>query len=634
MRSPKHPLMWSRTAIVCSLLACKLDTFGVDDGSPMSTGSPVTTGAQTTVTDTVGEPASTSTTDSSGSTSVPPHEAAGLDLGFSRTKRFDFSWTPAPWADFYELWERLPGSDTYAQLGGDLTGTAVSTTMPLHLRFGASYFLRTCDGMGCLDSEPLEIVDSMADAVGYFKASNSDDGDEFGWTVALSADGTTLAVAAWKEDSASVGVDGPQDDETAEVSGAVYVFAREGDEWSQQAYLKASNTEASDLFGISLALSADGDTLVVGAYNEASVNSDQSNNGFPGAGAVYAFRRAGDAWSQTAYLKASNPGAQDGFGWSVALSANGRTLAVGAYEEESDATGVDGDQLDNSALRAGAVYLFAEDAGNWSQTTYLKASNTAFNDHFGGSLALAADGLTLAVGAHGEDSSATGINGDQLNNGFEASGAVYVFVSAMGAWSQQAYIKASNTGMGDTFGTSVALSDDGDTLAVGAPGERSAAVGVDGDQSDDSGLYAGATYVFGRSGEIWTQQAYVKASNNAGSGGFGTALALSSDGSILAVGAPSEAGAAAGVGGDQTDLTISSTGAVYVLTRTEETWSHTSYVKPSNPGYPLNFGQRIALSDDAATLVVGAVYEKSAATGVNGDQTDASLNSAGAVYMY
>src|SRR5699024_5968785 len=102
------------------------------------------------------------------------------------------------------------------------------------------------------------------------------------------------------------------------------------------------------------------------------------------------------------------------FGASVALSRDGNTLAVGAYGEDSKATGIDGDQGDDSASSAGAVYVFVRDeGGTWTQEAYIKASNPDAHDRFGTSVALSRDGNTLAVGAKGEASSATGIGGNQ-----------------------------------------------------------------------------------------------------------------------------------------------------------------------------------------------------------------------------
>jgi hypothetical protein len=100
---------------------------------------------------------------------------------------------------------------------------------------------------------------------------------------------------------------------------------------------------------------------------------------------------------------------------------------VGAYGERSAATGIGGDQTDNSVLQAGAVYVFARSGTTWSQPAYVKASNTGEQDAFGFSVALSSDGLTLAVGAPIEDSAATGIDGDQADNSALHAGAVYVY---------------------------------------------------------------------------------------------------------------------------------------------------------------------------------------------------------------
>jgi len=201
----------------------------------------------------------------------------------------------------------------------------------------------------------------------------------------------------------------------------------------------------------------------------------------------------------------------------------------------------------------------------WVQQAYVKASNTGPGDLFGYSVALSGDGSTLAVGAYLEDSAATGIGGNQTSNAAADAGAVYVFTRSSGAWSQQAYVKASNTGSSDVFGCSVALSGDGSTLAVGAYSEGSSATHLGGNQADDSTLDAGATYVFTRSGAMWSQSGYVKASNTDKGDLFGIAVALSGDGALLAVSARGEDGAAAGVGGDPTDNSVASAGAVYLV---------------------------------------------------------------------
>ena len=472
----------------------------------------------------------------------------------------------------------------------------------------------------------------------YVKGSNAEAGDGFGLSVSLSGDGNRLAVGALYEGSSATGVDGDESDNNALLSGAVYVFSREGATWSQEAYLKASNTEADDYFGYAVSLSADGTRLAVGAVGEDSsgvgVGSDQNDNSALTSGAAYVFQRTGATWTQEAYVKASNTGASDWFGCSVALSADGSRLAVGAKVESSGATGVDGDQADDSANSSGAAYVFSRTGVSWSQDAYLKASNTGATDSFGGAVSLSADGLRLAVGAVWESSSATGIDGDASDDGARFSGAAYVFSRTGPLWRQEAYIKASNTDAMDFFGHALSLSPDGRRLAVGAVGEGSTATGVGGDQSNDGAYNVGAAYVFSRTGTIWEQEAYIKASNAASMDTFGCSLSLSADGAHLSVGAYGEASRATGINGDQTDDSAGNSGAAYGFSRTGTTWAQEAYVKASNTESADYFGQSLSLSADGAYLAVGAWGEASTARGIAGDETDNSASFSGAVYVY
>ncbi len=292
----------------------------------------------------------------------------------------------------------------------------------------------------------------------YFKASNTGAMDEFGWSVSVSGD--TVVVGAHLEDSNATGVGGNQGDNSLLGSGAAYVFVRNGTTWSQQAYLKASNTGADDRFGFSLSASAD--TLVVGARNEASiatgVNGNQTDNSTTDAGAAYVFVRNGTTWSQQAYLKASNTGFADRFGWSVSVS--GDTVVAGAFGESSSATGVNGNQSDNSATDSGAAYVFVRNGTTWSQQAYLKASNTNALDQFGHTVS--ASGDTVVVGAWGEDSNATGVNGNQSDNSASLSGAAYVIDLDLDAWTDLGLGLAGVSGIPGLVGTG--------TLLAGSPG--------------------------------------------------------------------------------------------------------------------------------------------------------------------
>jgi hypothetical protein len=250
---------------------------------------------------------------------------------------------------------------------------------------------------------------------------------------------------------------------------------------------------------------------------------------------------------------------------SVALSAVGNTLAVGSDQESSAATGINGNEGDASAVSAGAVYVFSRVGLTWAQQAYAKASNTRASANFGGMVALSGDGNTLAVGSRGESSAAAGINGNQADTSAGTAGAVYVFSRVGSIWAQQAYVKASNARAATYFGQTVALSADGNTLAVGTSFESSASLGINGDQANALADLAGAAYAFSRVGSIWAQQAYVKASNTRANAFFGVSVALSADGSTLAAGSIGEPSAATGIDGNQADTSAGTAGAVYVF---------------------------------------------------------------------
>jgi hypothetical protein len=263
------------------------------------------------------------------------------------------------------------------------------------------------------------------------------------------------------------------DSDPLPMSGAAYVFTRNhggGDSWGEVKILHASDAEASDYFGVSVAIS--GDTLVVGAYGE-----DGGAGGLQlVAGAAYVFTRnhgGADQWGEVKILQASDFGANDRFGFSVAIS--GDTLVVGAYDENGGAG--------SANPGSGAAYIFTRNCRNtadvWCELQILHASDLQSIDHFGFSVAIS--GNTLLVGAYGED----GGVGNLLPN----AGAAYVFNRNCGGsnnWGQYQILHATDAQPDDNFGYSVAIS--GDFLVIGAWNEDG---GPGNPQSN-----AGAAYIF------------------------------------------------------------------------------------------------------------------------------------------
>jgi hypothetical protein len=359
----------------------------------------------------------------------------------------------------------------------------------------------------------------------YIKASNAEAYDHFacggsnqghnGNSTAVSGDGNTMAIGAPYESGGARGINGNQNDNSLYASGAVYVFIRQGATWAHQAYVKASNTGQSDHFGASVALSRDGNTMAVAAHWESSaatgINGDQNDESVRQAGAVYIFTRTGTTWTQQAYIKASNTGRKglgadlgdgDQFGYSIALSGDGNTLAAGAIAEDSAAREVNGNQNDDSQQSAGAVYVFTRNGVRWAQEAYVKTATGEAGDLFGFAVALSFDGNTLVGSGFDERSSSRIINGphDRLAGG---SGALYVFTRRLGSWSQEAYIKGSKTEATDQLGYSVAISDDGNTIASGAGDEDCLTPGINPPGCDNDSPPRGTA-------NIWVGAAYVE----------------------------------------------------------------------------------------------------------------------------
>jgi hypothetical protein len=344
-----------------------------------------------------------------------------------------------------------------------------------------------------------------------------------GQSVALSAEGNTLAVGGYGDNSNM---------------GAVWIFTRSGTAWSQQgSALTGSGAVGSTVYqGYSVALSADGNTLAIGAPYDNS-----------GIGAAWIFTRSGTVWSQQGSKLTGSGGVSPHEFSSVALSADGNTLACGGFQDDSF---------------VGAVWVFTRSGTVWSQQgSKLTGSGAGGVAYQGNSVALSADGNTLAEGGSADTT---------------GTGAVWIFTRSGTVWSQQGNKLSGTNGISNASqGSSVALSADGNTLAEGA-------------YYDNTGV--GAVWVFTRSGSVWSQQGpKLTGSGAVGASNQGTSVTLSADGSTLAEGGYVDA---------------SNTGAVWLFTRSGSSWSQKGSKLTGNSG---GFqGQSVDFAADANTLAVGA----------------------------
>lgn len=551
--------------------------------------------------------------------------APAVTVGYS-VKQVVLGWNPVAGATSYRVYKNADGASGYTQVSGVLTGTSYADMLAVHLTdwLNARYIVSACNSHGCSDSAAVFAMDS-AKAIGYFKASDTEEQDGFGSSVAISRDGSTLAVGAIGKDSDATGVapdcSGLNSNlpicRNLNAAGAVYVFVRTGSSWVQQAFLQAPNRTiyTGQQFGRQLSLSADGNTLAVGTYYDSSsatgIDGNPDDTASTLSGAVWVFARTNGTWSREAYIKASNAAAYAHFGGAVSLSSSGNTLAVGALLEASGPGEVPGNAgTGSSGNGSGAAYVFSRTGTVWTQRALLKsdaAGNPGQVRSFGQAVSLSGDGNFLAVGS---------VEG--------GGGAVYVFALNQSTWSKQAFLQPSDLESGHHFGDSVALSENGATVAVGGPCVQCNNVAPN---------WMGRAYVFTRIAGIWTQQAILVSSNRRSADYFGQAVAISSNGELVAVSAPYENSNATGINGDQTNHSANAAGAVYIFKLVGGVWSQTAYVKASNTSSNDFFGGP-SISGDGQALAVGALGEDSRAHGIGGDQSDNSRADSGAVYVY
>lgn len=321
-------------------------------------------------------------------------------------------------------------------------------------------------------------------------ASDAGDNDNFGEDVDISDDGTYLVVGA------------THDDDTANNSGAAYVFIRDGASWSQQAKIKATSPILNDNFGFSVSISGDGNYVAVSHKNEGSGTSQD--------GAVEIFVRSGTSWSFQQKIQPSDIAASDFFGSAqgqqhggVKLNEDGTYLIAGSSGDDTTQSG------------AGAAYIFTRSDTTWSQQAKIVASDPTENKNFGRVVSISNDGVYAICGAYRDTTDA---------------GAAYVFVRSGSSWSQQAKLVASDAATNAQFAYVVDINSAG-TIAAVAAWKRVGAGSL---------TNAGAVYVFSRDGSSWTEDEIIVSSTLAAFDTFGSSVAITGDGNKVIVGAPGD----------------------------------------------------------------------------------------------
>ncbi|WP_167883025.1 putative Ig domain-containing protein [Leptospira barantonii] len=584
-------------------------------------------------------------------------------------------------ADSFSVSPALPSGLSFDSTTGEITG------IPTFKQVASSYTITASNSSGSTSSSIQITVDALnAEWESLLKAPNPDISDANGG-FDLDLSGDTLVMGTCGEDSAQTtilhspftGLTSAGDDDSASAAGAAYVFRRTGTTWALEAYLKAPNAEANDQFGCSVAIS--GDTIVVGARAEDSVNSTILHSPFTGltptgdddtalnSGAAYVFRRTGSTWALEAYLKAPNIDAPHGDQFGTSVSISGDRIAVGTSLErgglgviiQAPAPGFSGATDNDTASSSGAVYIFERTGSTWAWDAYIKAPNPEASDLFGGKIQIIGD--TLLVGAAGEDSGNTSILNSLGTNltsagdddSLSLSGAAYIFRKTGATWAFESYLKAPNADSSDQFGVALDLSEDGNVAVVGVSNEDSAQTTISNSLGpnlttagdDDSANAAGAAYVFRRTGSLWAFEAYLKSPNIEAGDNFGRSISVYGD--MIVVGAIAEDSSQTTVlhspavfpGPGTDDDSVSNAGAAYVFRKLSSGWALQSYLKAPNPEVTDLFGTVVCIDGDLIAVAaqndddgLGTIWNKSTGPAPTPATDNDSVSNSGAVDIF
>src|SRR6056300_1717713 len=409
------------------------------------------------------------------------------------------------------------GTSNIAYMGGNV---GIGTTAPQKTLEVAGP-LRITDGLSNVCDFSLGAGTGGWDTGTKIVPSDVSANAQFGERVGISSDGNTVVVGARK-------ADGTSPDANFD-SGAAYIFTKSGGSWDTGTRIVASDAQAGDYFGRTVAISGDGNTVIAGAYYEDGPPSSPVGN----SGSAYIFTRTNGSWDTGTKITNPDPGPNDYFGFGIALSGDGNTAIVGAYQDDGPPSA--------PAPDSGSVYIFTRTNGSWDTGTKIRAPNPGPGDWFGFIVSISSDGNTFITGAFNED----GPPSAPISN----QGAAYIFTRTNGSWDTGTKIEASDRQQDDYFGVNVAISGDGNTAIVGANYE-------DGPPSEPVDRQ-GAAYIFTRTNGSWDTGTKIEASDAQLYDHFGSGVAISSDGSTAIVGAYNEGGPPSAPAGGQ--------GAAYIF---------------------------------------------------------------------
>lgn len=366
------------------------------------------------------------------------------------------------------------------------------------------------------------------------------DGNEqgfFGDAISISADGNTVLVGSHGDDDQGI------------KAGSAYIYKLSGGSWNKTEINAGPEGDDFHAFGDDVSISADGNTVLVGA------------SGYLGIGAAYVFKHDNGSWIRTRLNTGTELNTNDYFGSAVSISADGNTAIVSSPGD------------DDHGSNTGAVYVFKFSGGTWNRTKITAGSDAGADDGFGSDVSISADGATILVGASSDDDLGS------------KSGTAFIFKYSGGSWNKTKIDAGTDGDSEDYFGNSVSLSDDGNTALIGAY------------LNDDQGTSSGSAYIFKYSGGVWNRTKIDAGSDGAANHQFGDDVSINANGNTALIGAI----------GDNPQGNFS--GSAYIFRYDGSSWAKTKINAGSLGGTPDQFGSSVSISGDGNTAVIGAPWD-------------------------
>jgi type IV secretory pathway ATPase VirB11/archaellum biosynthesis ATPase len=364
------------------------------------------------------------------------------------------------------------------------------------------------------------------------------DYDSFGYSVAIDSTGDRVIIGAQNENTGAAD------------AGSVYIYSRSGTVWTLEREINNPSPVSADYFGISVAIDATGDRVVIGAYRE--------NTGATDAGSAYIYSRSGTVWTLEREINNPSPVASDFFGFSVSINGTGDRVIIGAYQE------------DTGAVNAGSAYIYSRSGTTWTLEQEINNPSPVATDWFGTSVCINSTGDRVIIGA------------DATNTGALNAGSAYIYSRSGTVWTLEQAIHNPSPMADDYFGWAVSINSTGDRVIIGAYNE------------DTGATDAGSVYIYSRSGTVWTLEQEINNPSPMADDYFGDSVSINSTGDRVIIGADGE------------DTGASAAGSAYIYSRSGTTWTLEQEINNPSPREGASFSFSVAIDSTGDKVIIGA----------------------------